>query len=71
MAVERTKLWAESALTSLVGGDEETADEIASFVMDKLSERISADAMLEEVRPFLDEDAEPFVANLFRRLLAL
>ena len=69
--VERTSSWVQAELMTLMGGDAEVASEIADFVMDKLSKRTTGSVLLSDVREFLDDDAECFVAKVYRRLLQL
>lgn len=69
--VERTSSWVQAELMTLMGGDAEVASEIADFVMDKLSKRTTGSVLLSDVREFLDDDAERFVAKVYRRLLQL
>lgn len=40
-----------------------------SHIMSKLNEHCSGAAMLEELQPILDEDAEGFVIRLYRALI--
>lgn len=58
--------WVSKKVTELLGEEEPS---LVEFVVEKTAEHLPAAAMVEELEPVLDTEAEPFVIKLWRMLI--
>ena len=63
---ESVQRWVTKKVTELLGEEEPS---LVEFVVEKAAEHLSASAMVEELEPVLDTEAEPFVIKLWRMLI--
>ncbi len=58
--------WVSKKIAEYLGDDEPP---LVDFICSKLSSRVPAIGLVEELRPVLDDEAEPFVLRLWRMLI--